>query len=399
MKNQIIGLYILLAMAAMPISTQAEVYDLDDLTEGAATPATDVQNPATNTSQPTTNDNAAAPVTNTTNTSNNNTNSTSPAEPSEAALTLAECLIYKRLDIQDARCDEIERIMSCPGYNSCLESCDIVATTCYNDVAKYPATKSYNACVEKKMSCFDTCSTQYPQCSTQYPPTVDGTRATPIQLSEVSGDVRVTYQDNPSIANMESVKDERGIHVGATIFTGENGSIMLTLPNGSTQWIAPNSHFRIADYFANDTTQNVISILQSGNIKIRLENPVTQKVGYTVITPLGRARATGTAFELAVAEDGTQEIEVTEGTVDLLSTTGKLLNVADEGQTVTQDISGAMVFYNSDGAEIARWNPKTAQSLDNTNLTIAVSIVAGIIVVLLMLVIVRVFIIHRKHKT
>lgn len=374
------GLYIVLAMAAMPISTQAEVYDLDDLTEGAATPATDVQNTPTNTSQPTTNVNTAKPST----------------EPSEAALTLAECIIYKRLDIQDARCDEIERIMSCPGYNSCLESCDIVATTCYNDVAKYPATKSYNACVEKKMSCFDTCSAQYPQCSAQYPPTVDGTRATPIQLSEVSGDVRVTYQDNPSIANMESVKDERGIHVGATIFTGEKGSVMLTLPNGSTQWVGPKSHFRIADYFSNDTTQNVISILQSGNIKIRLENPVTQKVGYTVITPLGRVRATGTAFELAVAEDGTQEIEVTEGTVDLLSTTGELLNVAAEGQTVTQNTSGTMIFYNSDGVEIARWNPKTAQSLDNTNLTIAVSIVVGIVVVLLIIIAVRVLVTRRK---
>lgn len=344
----------------------AEVYDLDALTEGYEETNTNTQN--------------TDPVDTT------NTNTTTKSEPSEAALTLAECIIYQRLEIEDARCTELLRDFSCSEYAGCLSACAGYVITCYSE-------EVYSQCVAEKLSCLDSCSYDFPQCAATYPPTVNNAAAKPLPLSDPVGDVRITYEDNPRAVDMETVSKSRDIHAGAAIFTGDKGSVMLTLPNGSTQYIGPNSYFRIAEYIDTDTTAQTYTILENGNIKVRLENPETQKVGYVVMTPLGSVRATGTEFELTVNTNGTMELESFEGDVEILDTAGNLLNVVSAGQTMVQAASGTMTFY-KDGQVIATWEPTTAATNNNSSwLWIGGVTIGGLIVIILL----GVFIVRRKR--
>lgn len=306
------------------ITVQAEVYDLDALTgDYGATNPSDTENGNINSN---------------TNTAVTNTN----AEVSDEAVTFAECLIYKKLEIDDAKCDRMLASLSCPAYVEYLEACEEQHHICLQNIGNKSTNATYSRCVGAYNSCTDFAVDQNNECGKQFPPrTAAGEITTQFNLSGASGDVRVFYDDNPTPNSMEAVEGSRTIQTGAAIFTGDTGTVVLNLPNGVTQYIGPNSYFRIADYFTGDTLSSTYTILENGNVVVGIEHPEDNtNVAYTVITPLWNVSAKGTEFEVTVADDGTETIEVTSGVVEIVDHLGVESEVVSAGETVTSDAYG-----------------------------------------------------------
>lgn len=323
------------AMAFVVISglvyqrVSAEVYDLDALT-GDGTQETN-----TNTSD-------TQPATTNTNTNATTTNTNTASEPTDQALNFAECIIYRKLEIDDARCDKLMAGFSCPDYARLLTHCEDQYQQCLGNTSKKYSNNSYSGCGANYKSCTDYAVSSYPACGKKFPARqVTGEKTTQFNLTNASGDVRVFYEDDPTPFDMEAVAKDRTIQTGAAIFTGDTGNVTLALPNGVVQHIGPNTYFRIADYYSSDTFDNTYTVLKNGNIRVGITNPDTQQVGYTVITPLWKVSAKGTQFEVTVNDDGTEEVSVTEGTVRMVSLTddGEEVTLA-AGDSVTSDEFG-----------------------------------------------------------
>jgi len=169
-----------------------------------------------------------------------------------------------------------------------------------------------------------------------------------LNLTNSTGDVRVTYLDNPTPAGMEEVTDNRAIQVGATIFTGEKGSTTVVLPSGITQVIGPNSYFRIADYYTGDNVDETYTILKNGSVRTKIDKQGDKTVEYVVITPLWKVEAKGTEFELTVEANGTTQLTTDSGEVQLRDHEDQLVAAVPAGESITTDGSGS-ISANSEG--------------------------------------------------
>ncbi len=329
------------------------------------------------------------------------TNSTTPAntnttEPTTGEITLAECIIYQKLEIEDERCDTLLREMSCPKYAECLSSCEIYKEGCFSDGTGPFNSKPYSACLAESISCHDRCSVLYPICGSKYPPTIEGVRAEPIAMSDLEGDVRITYEDDPRAVDMETVRSDRNIHTGAAIFTGDDGQVTITLPNGATQWIGPGTYFRIADYTETDNTQNWLALLPNGDVKVKIENTKNQKIGYTIITPRGKVRAKGTEFSLKVIDDGAMQLETMSGVVELLDHADNSLAFIGAGENLTQNSAGEITDYSS-GVSFPYGAPESSIS-SRTSTTVIIGIIAAAVLGLGLLVGIIILLIRHKRK-
>lgn len=196
---------------------------------------------------------------------------------------------------------------------------------------------------------------------------------------------------------METVRGSRNIHTGAAIYTGDSGEVTITLPNGVMQWIGPGSYFRIADYTETDNTQNFVSLLPNGNIKIKIENPDNKKIGYTIITPRGKIRAKGTEFALQVIDDGVMRLETFSGVVELLDHAGNSLAFVGGGESLTQNSEGQITDYSS-GVSFAHGAPEEATPLGDrfSSVVMIGLLVGGLVLVGCILVLVIIILARRK---
>lgn len=297
-------------------TTYAEVYDMDALTDGY-------------------NENTTTSVETNTNATNKNTpTTTTPTETTNQELNLAECIIYQKLEIEDAQCDKLMSSFSCPEYADSLDACEAQYQHCVSNLA------SYSSCVATYKSCTDLVASSFPVCAKQYPPRqVTGDKVTAFQLTEATGDVRVFYEDDPTPLSMEAVTADRAIQAGAALFTGDKGSVTLQLPNGVKQVVGPNTYFRIADYYASDRLMSVYTQLPNGNVQVRIDAPDSTQVSYVVITPLWKVSAKGTEFEVSVNDDGTQLLTVTSGAVELVDLFDGTTRTVSAGETFSSEES------------------------------------------------------------
>ena len=382
MKKYYVGLVVLFIVALVYQSVSAEVRDLDDLTEGynANTTTTNTNNANESTPQPVeTNTNAAV----------------TPVEPADQALNLAECIIYQRLEIEDARCDKLMAELNCPEYAGYVTDCEGQHQQCLAAIAKQYSSDTYSQCSAFYKSCTDSAVDFYPECSKKFPPrNISGEKITKFNLEDAVGDVRVFYEDNPTPFEMETVTKNRTIQTGAVIFTGESGSATLTLPNGSVQYVGPNTYFRIADYYTSDQLDSIITILKNGNVRVGLDNSGTSQVGYLVLTPLWKVSAKGTEFEVTVNEDGTEAISVTAGLVELASLVGDDELTLTAGETATSDEFGEIVDDNN--IIVADGDYTLTSKLQHAWYTYRWSLLGG--VALVALIIGLILIIRRRSK-
>lgn len=360
-------------LTVAPTALWAEVYDLDALTDGvddqsAGGSGDKDTNNNSNEDQSikvgdqntNVNGNATTDTTKNTNVDKDvnadtqtytNVNINTNKEPSEIAITLAECMIFNRLEIYDSRCDELARTIKCPFYAECLSACENNKTGCIINSVNKKGADQYNACITKYNSSLDDCASRSVECSQKFPPrNVEGDVQS-FQLVDSTGDVRVTYDDNPTPFDMESVSDERSIQVGATIFTGDKASTRIMLPNGTTQMLGPNTYFRVAEYYSSNNVDETITILKNGNARIKVAKPGDEesekKVEYLVITPLWKVEAKGTEFDLTVSENGTTKLMTLSGEVELHDHEDKLIAAVPAGENLSTDSEGNIDEYSS----------------------------------------------------
>ncbi|MBI4231922.1 hypothetical protein HY605_01705, partial [Candidatus Peregrinibacteria bacterium] len=183
-----------------------------------------------------------------------------------ASLTFAECLIMEQLEIKDPRCDRLQQVINCPEYTICIQDCG-------------NSKDSYKACLA-------VCEQIDPKCTQKYPissllPKSD------IEILDARGDARITYDDNPTPADMQSVSDEAEIKVGATVFTGSNGSFTLRFGNNASAAVGPDSYFRIDNFFESDKFEGARTYLKNGSVKINVnltKEDKNVKYAYVVLT-------------------------------------------------------------------------------------------------------------------
>lgn len=252
------------------------------------------------------------------------------------SLTIAECLIMEQLEIEDKRCDKLKQAINCPEYTACIidkgKEKDNCFASCNFDVNS-PGCRS---CREQYNAGLAVCEAINPACTAKYPTEKLTLPKSSFEALDPIGDVRITYEDNPRASDMQTIDQDAEALVGATIFTGDKGSVALRFSDNSTAFIGPNAYFRIDDFYASDRFEQTRTFLKNGSVRIMIRaksEDENVKYSYVVMTPLWKAEAKGTEFEINVAEDGMAKLETFSGEVEISDYEGNLLATVPAGET------------------------------------------------------------------
>lgn len=247
------------------------------------------------------------------------------ATEDDLALTFAECLIMEQLEIQDDRCDRLKQAINCPEYTACILDYGKEKNNCFaNCNAVTGGGKPCNTCRELYNTSLAICEKVDPSCAGKYPTKRLTVSRSSLGMLDASGDVRITYQDNPKASDMKSLGEggeETEALVGATIFTGDNGQTTLRFSDNSTAYVGPGSYFRIDDFYTSETFEESSAFLKNGSVRVNIatnNNNGKMKYSYVVMTPLWKAKAKGTEFEIKIADDGSAKLETFSGKVEIL---------------------------------------------------------------------------------
>jgi hypothetical protein len=142
------------------------------------------------------------------------------------------------------------------------------------------------------------------------------------RFSSFEGDVRVIRA-----ATRETIvaNSDTELYPGDTVQTGANGRARLSMADGSTLVVRPNSTIIVRDNTSSDDGKktNVHVMVDSGQMSVRTEqqNEGTSNVVETPRTKNKVGEQTGASF--AVNAEGTEEIRVNAGTVEATDHAGE----------------------------------------------------------------------------
>lgn len=302
-----------------------QVYDLDALTEGAGekdeVKPEEEKPEAVKPDQVKSGDDATA----------NGENSSED----EFSLSIAECLIMEQLGIEDKKCDKVKQAFKCPDYTTCINYCGKQLDICFAQAAKGEKGVSDNACRSHyNNECLFQCAQLYKECGAKYPPEKLQLPQSGFELLDASGDVRVTYEDNPTPAGMKAIVKDVDELVGATIFTGEKSGVTLRFSDGSTAYVGQNAYFRIDDFYTSDKLEKAKVFLKNGQVKVMVNQfkDDDKKYAYVVMTPLWKVEVKGTELLITVNEDGSAKVETLSGEVEVYDYDDKLLASVAAGE-------------------------------------------------------------------
>lgn len=305
-------------------SPESEVKDLDDLTEGAEEKEEvkpEEEKPVeVKPDQIKSGDDAIA----------NEENSSED----EFSLTIAECLIMEQLGIKDEKCDKLKLALDCPDYTSCVGYCGKMLDVCFDEVAKWKNIRGDTCRSIYYDQCLPQCAGSYKECAQKYSPKQLELPQSQFELLDASGDVRITYIDNPTPADMSTVKKDMGGLVGATIFTGEKSGVTLKFSDEVSAYVGQNAYFRIDDFYATDKFEKARVFLGNGQVKVLVNqrDDGKKKYSYVIMTPLWKAEVKGTELTVTVEEDGKAMLETISGEVAVYDFDGKLLANVGAGE-------------------------------------------------------------------
>lgn len=263
----------------------------------------------------------------------------------EFSLSIAQCLIMEQLGIKDAKCDKIKQAFKCPDYTTCINYCGKMLDVCFGIAAKSKNINGNVCRLQYNDQCLPECANLYKECGAKYPPEKLQLPVSKFELLDASGDVRITYNDNPTPADMSQVKQDANGLVGATIFTGDKSGVTLRFGDGSTSYVGPNAYFRVDDFYTSDKLEKATMFLKNGQAKV-IVNPLKdddKKYAYVVMTPLWKVEVKGTELLITVNEDGSAKVETLSGEVEVYAFDGKLLANVSAGEKyegVSSDVSG-----------------------------------------------------------
>lgn len=271
-------------------------------------------------------------------------NTSAESGTDEIALTIAECIIMQQLEIEDERCEELFADVSCQDYTACVETCQATKRACYVNCdtlkdeckeCRYYYKQCVNICGETTESC--------PAAQTVKEPDTTPT----FRLISSQGDVRITYETDPRAVDLLNIDEDSTMEAGGAIYTGDNSSVYVYLPNGASQRIGPNSYFRIADYHEGSNVDETVVLFEDGSIEVNIPGDNDKPTAYVLITPMAKYQAKGTEFTVDTTAAG-ERLTVTEGTVEVLSVKDDVWASAGPGQTLTVTPTNEIVDYSSD---------------------------------------------------
>ena len=165
-------------------------------------------------------------------------------------------------------------------------------------------------------------------------PTVGTPSAT---VSSPGGEVQVQKKGSTTWTN---ATNGMKLAVGDTLKTGNNGSAELRFFDGSVMEVKANSEILIQDLsLAAGTGSTSVGLKQLlGNTVNRVGQLVDSASKYEVDTPAASAVVRGTAFNLAVKQDGFTTIQTTQGSVSF--TASGVTVTVNQGQQSTAAVGG-----------------------------------------------------------
>jgi hypothetical protein len=137
------------------------------------------------------------------------------------------------------------------------------------------------------------------------------------------------------------LQEGRLVRARDVIETGAGESVELRWMGwvgGMRAKVGPESRFLIKKAIANTSRKTEESRLRldRGNIWIRLREILRGRSKFEVETPTVVAAVRGTIFHVAVAEDGTSQVDVYEGTVELTGEGGAAATLTSGSETVVR---------------------------------------------------------------
>jgi len=150
------------------------------------------------------------------------------------------------------------------------------------------------------------------------------------------------------------------VRAGDLIRTGPDSLVELRWvrwAGGMRIKIGENSHFRVIRSITNRKTKetNARLGLNLGKIWVRLRETLTGRSKFEVETPTVVAAVRGTVFSVAVAEDGTSQIEVLEGEVAVARRDGSGTTLTGGSHTRVSPGQQALDTRPLTGEEIEQW--------------------------------------------
>ncbi len=116
-----------------------------------------------------------------------------------------------------------------------------------------------------------------------------------------------------------SLADTQWVVAGTMIRTGPDGKVTLNWSDGSRVRLAPNTLLQVMKCQVNkasgsDTYQFKVDF---GRIWVRVLKRLTRRSKFEILTPTATAAVRGTIFSVTVSRDGTTEVSVLKGQVDV----------------------------------------------------------------------------------
>lgn len=141
-------------------------------------------------------------------------------------------------------------------------------------------------------------------------------------------------------AEAQTATDLRTLTVGADVFigdriiTGPEGQVQIKFADQTELVVGPRSSLMIEDYLLREDQSAGKFVINALNGTFRFATGVSPKDRYVIKTPTGTIGIRGTAFDLNVVGDGSEDVQ---GKTQLLLFHGAVLMCNLEGMCVTVD--------------------------------------------------------------
>ncbi len=154
------------------------------------------------------------------------------------------------------------------------------------------------------------------------------------------------------------------VHAGDVIRTGADGSVELRWARwagGMRIKVGPNTTFTVKRSVVNRSSKDAESRLRvdAGTIWVRIRKALTGKSKFEVETPTAVAAVRGTTFSVTVERDGTSQVTVWKGAVEVAGAKGGAVVVSGGSSfTAGQAVGGAPQPMSE--AEQEQWQQQTS---------------------------------------
>jgi len=132
-----------------------------------------------------------------------------------------------------------------------------------------------------------------------------------LQVSSVTGPVEWRAASSRTFTAL--TKANAGIQVGDELRTGDGGSVILTVPDGSYMVVSENSKLVVEDFWSG-SFRSIVNLMM-GQVRFYIQRLGGRPNPYSVRTPTALIAVRGTVFDVNVDPSQVVEVQCLEGRV------------------------------------------------------------------------------------